>query len=311
MSQTTRTIVCIAIPPIRLPAASPRCPDAAAETVMASSGRLPASERSTSPPSSSPSPRRASSASVVFESQMPATHVATAPARNTSTNPGVPRLATRRVSHPLFIRPSIAPSRRAWQCSAGASLTRRDEMPRTPFLRMLRRIADEHREADRLGIPVEAVQEQRYSRADLLKGAGALGVAAALAGPASALAKSSKGSATPRIAIVGGGIAGLNAALTLADAGFTSTIYEANPTRLGGRMHSDSPLVSGGDNYFNGQVAEYCGEFIDSDHNTIISLCKRFGLGLDDVLQVEPNGSTETYFFQNGYYSYKQASLDF
>ena len=32
-------------------------------------------------------------------------------------------------------------------------------------------------------------------------------------------------------------------------------------------MHSDSPLVAGGDDYFGGQVAEYCGEFIDSDHN--------------------------------------------
>jgi monoamine oxidase len=76
-------------------------------------------------------------------------------------------------------------------------------------------------------------------------------------------------------------------------------------------MHSDSPLVYGGDNYFNGQVAEYCGELIDSNHKTIQTLAKQFGLPLDDVLQAEPNGSTETYWFLNGYYPYSQASKDF
>src|SRR5579884_1471075 len=90
MSQTRRTIVCTAMPPIRLPAASPRFPCAAAETVIASSGRLPASARSSRPPSSSPSPRRVSSTSVVFESAIPATHVAAAPAAKTTTRSGVP-----------------------------------------------------------------------------------------------------------------------------------------------------------------------------------------------------------------------------
>ena len=39
----------------------------------------------------------------------------------------------------------------------------------------------------------------------------------------------------PRIAIVGAGIAGLNAALTLQDAGLSCSIYEASD-----RMHSDA-----------------------------------------------------------------------
>jgi monoamine oxidase len=76
-------------------------------------------------------------------------------------------------------------------------------------------------------------------------------------------------------------------------------------------MHSDSPLVYGGDNYFGGQVAEYCGELIDSNHKTIQTLAKQFNLPLDDVLQAEPNGSTETYWFLGGYYPYSQASSDF
>jgi len=37
-----------------------------------------------------------------------------------------------------------------------------------------------------------------------------------------------------RIAIVGGGLAGLTAAMTLVDAGYTPTIYEALPNRGGG-----------------------------------------------------------------------------
>ena len=76
-------------------------------------------------------------------------------------------------------------------------------------------------------------------------------------------------------------------------------------------MHSDSPLVAGGDDYFGGQVAEYCGEFIDSDHNTILNLVKRFGLTASDVLAAQPNSSTETYYFNGGYYSYADASKDF
>jgi monoamine oxidase len=40
------------------------------------------------------------------------------------------------------------------------------------------------------------------------------------------------------VAIVGGGIAGLTAALTLDDAGVASKVFEASPDRIGGRMHS-------------------------------------------------------------------------
>jgi monoamine oxidase len=76
---------------------------------------------------------------------------------------------------------------------------------------------------------------------------------------------------TPRIAIVGAGIAGLNAALTLLDAGLSCDIYEASD-RVGGRMHSD--VVTWAD----GMVSEWCGEFIDAHHATIHQLITRFGL---------------------------------
>jgi monoamine oxidase len=41
----------------------------------------------------------------------------------------------------------------------------------------------------------------------------------------------------PKIAIIGGGIAGLNAAYYLKKAGLTATVYEAR-NRVGGRIHS-------------------------------------------------------------------------
>jgi hypothetical protein len=77
------------MPPIRLPAARPRFPFAAAETVIATSGRLPAIASRTTPPSASPSPKRRSMTSVVFDSAVPAIHVAIAPTAKTRTSSGV------------------------------------------------------------------------------------------------------------------------------------------------------------------------------------------------------------------------------
>jgi monoamine oxidase len=183
-------------------------------------------------------------------------------------------------------------------------------MARTPLLRQLQAMARDLTEAQQTGKPVEQIREERrsgWTRREFIKAGGATLGAAALAGPVSAFA-----SGPPRIAIVGGGIAGLNAALTLANAGVASTVFEASPSRIGGRMHSESyEQLAGSTNYFNGQVSEYCGEFIDSNHKTIQHLAQQFGLLTDDVLQAQPNGSTETYYFLNDYYSYDQASKDF
>ena len=93
-------------------------------------------------------------------------------------------------------------------------------MARTPLLRALQRMAEEHRTADRLGIDAAELRgrrEEAYSRGEFLKRAGVVG-AGALALPAVAnAAPPPKNSNTARIAIIGGGIAGLTAALTLAD----------------------------------------------------------------------------------------------
>jgi monoamine oxidase len=75
----------------------------------------------------------------------------------------------------------------------------------------------------------------------------------------------------PRIAIVGAGIAGLVAALTLQDAGLSCSLYEASG-RVGGRIHSDRTT------WATGAVSEWCGEFIDGDHEMMHRLIRRFHL---------------------------------
>src|SRR5207245_8016169 len=129
--------------------------------------------------------------------------------------------------------------------------------------------------AERLGITPAEVRERAaeatYSRGEFLRRSGA---AVALGG--SIFAGSARGASGPRIAIVGGGIAGLTAALTLQDKGLASTVYESHPGRVGGRMHSDYTEFPG--YWANGQGAELCGELIDSGHKTILSLAQRFRL---------------------------------
>jgi monoamine oxidase len=157
--------------------------------------------------------------------------------------------------------------------------------------------------AEATGRSVDSIQEERRqqssSRRDFLKSAGALTAAAALTKPARLFA-----GANPRIAIVRGGIAGLNAALTLQDAGLAATIYEAS-NRIGGRMHSDTT------SWANGQVTEHCGELIDSTHKTILGLAKRFKIDVADLTSAEPQESTDTAFFFSRYYSRDQANADF
>ncbi|TMD34891.1 MAG: FAD-dependent oxidoreductase [Chloroflexi bacterium] len=182
-------------------------------------------------------------------------------------------------------------------------------MARTPLLRRLQALFEDFDEAERSGRPLRAVQEERrqmrLTRRDFLKVTGAAVGAAAFSGPVAALAGSSKPSGTQgRIAIIGGGIAGLNAALTLQDAGITSTVYEAS-SRVGGRMHSDTT------SWLNAQTSEHCGELIDSKHKTILGLASRFKLPTVDLLAAEPVHSTETDFFFGQYYTTTQANNDF
>ncbi|MEV7546057.1 NAD(P)/FAD-dependent oxidoreductase [Streptomyces sp. NPDC089915] len=181
-------------------------------------------------------------------------------------------------------------------------------MARTPLMHALRRIAADHAAARRLRLPVAEVRGS--TRRELLGRAAALGLTAALApaaaahaAPAPAPARRPAGPA--RVAVVGAGISGLTAALTLQDAGIPCTLYEANPARVGGRMWTQR------DHWAYGQTSEIGGELIDTSHKKILELCRRFGLPVEDFLGGGPNGAEEILRFNGAYYPRTQADEDF
>lgn len=70
-------------------------------------------------------------------------------------------------------------------------------------------------------------------------------------------------------------------------------------------MHSDTT------SWRNGQVTERYGELIDSSHETILRLAKRFRIGLWDVLAAQPRRSTDTFYFSGQYYPVQEATTNF
>ncbi|WP_043717360.1 NAD(P)/FAD-dependent oxidoreductase [Kutzneria sp. 744] len=186
-------------------------------------------------------------------------------------------------------------------------------MPRTEMFRFLRRVATDHAAAARLGMPVLEFREARLARAagtlsrrDALR---IFGASAAVLGAASVL-RAPRAAAVPlggteaRIAVIGAGIAGLNTALALADAGVRCTVYEASD-RVGGRMFSERDYWGGG------QVTEYGGELIDTDHSVIRALCKRFSIGLTDIRAAEPVGSNDVLYYEGRYRSHAEFVAEF
>ena len=201
-------------------------------------------------------------------------------------------------------------------------------MARSPLARFLRRLGADFRAADRTGIPADELRDlraergRRLTRRQFVAGAGlALGAAACTR----ALFPGRPAGTSPRIAIVGGGIAGLCAGLTLRDAGVGGfTIYEASTVRAGGRMASSAGdrTTSCGDCHVahgasaapafeDGQVVDLFGELVDSNHATIRGLAARFGLTLTDLVAGQPAGTEDTYHLLGERYSPARAYADF
>jgi monoamine oxidase len=181
-------------------------------------------------------------------------------------------------------------------------------MARTPLLSAVCRLFRDARIANAHGLSLEALRELRAAHAERPEARGisrrAFLAGAGIATAATVIPRFSFAAAEPTIVIVGAGIAGLNCALELADAGVSSTVFEASG-RIGGRMFSNT-------GYWNAnQVTEWCGELIDTGHTTVRKLAKRFDLPLDDLLDAQPQGSEDIYHFFGRYYSKSQADLDF
>jgi monoamine oxidase len=141
------------------------------------------------------------------------------------------------------------------------------------------------------GKPIDAILEQQsrelMSRREFLEAGTLAGVA--LTGVPDVMRRF-RVITTPRIAIVGAGLAGLTCAYRLKQAGIIATVYEGN-TRLGGRCWS----LRGAFN--EGQIAEHGGELIDQYHTEIRQLAQQLGLNLDNLLAAEQNGTEPFYYF--------------
>jgi monoamine oxidase len=175
-------------------------------------------------------------------------------------------------------------------------------MARTPLASRLGEAASLAAESVERDIPVDQVRAeraQRLTRRDVLAGGAGLAVAGTLAGPL----RLANAATAPRIAIVGGGLAGLTCAYQLRQAGYGADLYEASD-RLGGRCWT----LRGA--FANGQIAEHGGELIDQGHTQTRQLAQRLGLNLDNLLSAEVNGTEPFYYFDGQPYSFAQATDD-
>jgi monoamine oxidase len=98
----------------------------------------------------------------------------------------------------------------------------------------------------------------------------------------------------PSIAVIGGGIAGLNAAYQLKKAGLSATVYEARD-RVGGRMRSQTGAVG------TDIISDLGGHLINTDHEDMLALAEEFEIPLfNRVENAEMLPFPETAYFLGG-----------
>jgi monoamine oxidase len=175
-------------------------------------------------------------------------------------------------------------------------------MARTPIASKLGEAARLASTAAAMDVPAEQVLEEgkgRIRRRELLAGGAGVAAAAMLAGRI----PRAMAATTPRIVVVGGGLAGLTCAYRLQQAGYRADLYEASD-RLGGRCWTRRG------EFAEGQVAEHGGELIDQGHTQIRQLAQELHLDLDNLLAAEVNGNEPFNYFDGGSYSFTQETED-
>jgi monoamine oxidase len=149
-------------------------------------------------------------------------------------------------------------------------------MGRTPLFRKLIMTLQQARRQnlERIGQPLPMLlREKKWPRRKFLKTALAAGIAG-ISGPGLLFPQQADAHPlpkNPKIAIIGAGIAGLNAAYHLKRAGYSAIVYEAR-SRIGGRMRS----VDAG----NGLIVDLGAELINIDHADMLTLVEDFGIEL-------------------------------
>ncbi|NHM33564.1 FAD-dependent oxidoreductase [Neobacillus terrae] len=172
-------------------------------------------------------------------------------------------------------------------------------MGHTPILRMLKRAAAEAAQA----YEKENFEQYGYSRRQFLKGAAVLTAAASVPSFVWNFDTLTAQAAGSKVAIVGGGLAGLTCAYRLKKYGVEANVYEATK-RVGGRCWTRR------DYFADHQIAENGGELIDTDHKAIRKLANELGLSLDNLLAAEQSGTKPFFYFKGRPYTYDQATAD-
>ncbi len=117
--------------------------------------------------------------------------------------------------------------------------------------------------------------------------------------------KGKPGAPQPTIAIVGGGLAGLNCAYQLKKRGITASIYEGSE-RIGGRVSTKQNFIAAG------TYTELGGEFIDTGHKVMRDLAAEFNLPLLDTnSSAESAYLNDTFFIDGQHYSQAQVIAAF
>lgn len=172
-------------------------------------------------------------------------------------------------------------------------------MSRTPLFSLFSRALRSATLANRHGLPIDELSElqQRHKKTGL--GRRKFLKRAAYVGGGAMLTVGSQGfrnvllaeeANAPKIAIVGAGIAGLNAAYQLKKAGYRATIYEAS-NRVGGRMYTVHDAI--GENTWVNLGAEY----INSDHENMIALAEELNVPLLDRFTPDELALQNLYYF--------------
>jgi len=163
-------------------------------------------------------------------------------------------------------------------------------MAHYPIARLLRSAFRSAVSEDRQA--TELFNEYNDSRRKFLKQMALAAGAAALTPGMLSLA--SCGKSEDSIAIIGAGIAGLNAAYQLQKKDLRSTIYEASD-RIGGRMFTLR------DEFGKGITTDIGGEFVDITHADILELVNELGLSLYDLRKDEL--ARKTFYFGGKFYN--------
>ena len=138
-------------------------------------------------------------------------------------------------------------------------------------------------------ISASPLTRRRFIRSTALVGGTAIATRLASCSPST---QAQLSDSTPTIAIIGGGLAGLNAAYQLKQVGLSATVYEAKP-QVGGRTPSVTGPVG------PELVLDPGGHFINADHDDMLSLADELGLPLFNRVEDAERSpiATTSYYF--------------